>query len=107
MIGLISGAIFAFSMVSAAWTVDTSGASLSSTLSGLAVLIGIFTVVGVLLFPRTVGTAFTGAIFATPLAFVIALFRNGFTYALSILFMGIAAWIIVTLIAKMRPNATY
>lgn len=107
MIGLVFGALFAFSMVSAAWTVDTSGANLSSTLTSLATLIGIFTVIGVLLFPRTVGTAFTGAVFATPVAFVVALFRNGFTYALSILFVGIAAWIIVTIIAKMRPNATY
>lgn len=107
MIGLIFGAIFAFSMVSAAWTVDNSVANLSSTLIGLATLIGIFTVVGVLLFPKTVGTAFSGAILATPLAFVLALFRNGFSYAFSILLMGIAAWIIVTLIAKLRPSATY
>jgi hypothetical protein len=106
MIGIIFGAIFGFSMLGAAWTVDTSSTSLSSTLGGLATLVGVFTAVGVFLFPRTVGMAFSGAVFVTPIAFVLAIFRNGFSYALAILLTGVAAWVIVTVIAKMRPDAT-
>lgn len=106
MIGIIFGVIFAFSMIGAGWTVDASATTLDSTLSGLATLVGIFTVVGVFLFPRTVGTAFSGAVLAAPIAFVIAIFRNSFSYALSLLLTGFAAWVIVTIIAKMRPNAT-
>jgi hypothetical protein len=107
VIGLVFGGIFAFSMISAGWTVEASGTSLSSTLSGLAALVGIFTVVGVFLFPRTVGTALSGAVLATPIAFIVAIFRNSFSYALALLLTGFAAWVIVTIIAKIRPDATY
>jgi hypothetical protein len=44
--------------------------------------------------------------FATPIAFVIALFRQGFTYSLFILAIGVGAWLVTFIVAKVRPDAT-
>lgn len=107
MIGGLAGLGFLFSYLGAAWTVDTSEDSLfSSGIGGAFAILGILTIVGIFLFPRTVGMAFTPMSFATPIAFFIALFRNGFTYSLFILAVGVGAWLVTFIVGMVRPDAT-
>ena len=107
MIGFIAGLGLLFSYFGAAWTVDTSESSLfSSGIGGAFAILGVLTVVGIFLFPRTVGTAFTPMSFATPIAFLIALFRNGFSYSLFILAIGVGAWLVTFIVGMVRPDAT-
>ena len=107
MIGFIAGLGLLFSYLGAAWTIDTSESSLfSSGIVGAFATLGVLTVVGIFLFPRTVGTAFTPMSFATPIAFLIALFRNGFSYSLFILAIGVGAWLVTFIVGMVRPDAT-
>ncbi len=107
MIGFIAGLGLLFSYLGAAWTVDSSEGSLfSSGISGAFAILGVLTLVGIFLFPRTVGTAFTPMSFATPIAFLIALFRNGFGYSLFILAVGVGAWLVTFVVGTLRPDAT-
>ena len=107
MIGFIAGLGLLFSYLGAAWTVDTSEGSLfSSGIGGAFAILGVLTLVGIFLFPRTVGTAFTPMSFATPIAFLIALFRNGFGYSLFILAVGVGAWLVTFVVGTLRRDAT-
>lgn len=107
MIGLIAGLGLLFSYLGAAWTVDTSEGSLfSSGIGGAFAILGMVTLVGIFLFPRTIGTAFTPMSFATPVAFLIALFRQGFSYSLFILAVGIGAWAVTFIVGTIRSDAT-
>lgn len=107
MIGFIAGLGLLFSYLGAAWTVDTSEGSLfSSGLGGAFAILGVVTLIGIFLFPRTVGTAFTPMSFATPGAFLIALFRQGFGYSLFILAIGIGAWAVTFIVGTIRRDAT-
>ena len=107
MIGLIAGLGLLFSYLGAAWTVDTSEGSLfSSGIGGAFAILGMVTLVGIFLFPRTIGTAFTPMSFATPVAFLIALFRQGFSYSLFILAVGIGAWAVTFIVGIIRRDAT-
>lgn len=107
MIGFLAGLGLLFSYLGAAWTVDTSDDSLfSSGLGGAFAILGILTLIGIFLFPRTVGTAFTPMSFATPVAFLIALFRHGLGYSLFILAVGIGAWAVTFIVGTIRRDAT-
>lgn len=107
MIGFIAGLGLLFSYLGAAWSVDNSETSLfSSGIGGAFAILGIVTVLGIFLFPRTVGTAFTPMSFATPIAFLIALFRQGFGYSLFILAVGVGAWLVTFIVGMVRPDAT-
>ena len=44
--------------------------------------------------------------FATPVAFLIALFRQGFGYSLFILAIGIGAWAVTFIVGTLRRDAT-
>ena len=107
MIGFLAGIGLLFSYLGAAWNIDTSQSSLfSSGLGGAFASLGILTVAGIFLFPRTVGTAFTPMSFATPIAFLIALFRHGFGYSFFILAVGVGAWLVTFIVGMVRPDAT-
>lgn len=107
MIGFIAGLGLLFSYLGAAWTRDTGEDSLfNSGLGGAFIFLGVVTLVGIFLFPRTVGTAFTPMSFATPVAFLIALFRNGLGYSLFILAIGFGAWLVTFVVGLLRPDAT-
>jgi hypothetical protein len=67
----------------------------------------ISTIVGLVLFPRTVGTALSPMFMATPVAFIISLFRHSFGYSLTILAIGLIAGLSQFIIARVRPDATY
>lgn len=107
MIGIIAGIGLLFSYLAAAWSIETSdGFLFNSGIGGVFAILGVVTVIGIFLFPRTVGLAFTPMSFATPLAFLIALFRQGFTFSLFILAIGVGAWLVTFIVAKVRPDAT-
>lgn len=77
MIGGIAGIGLLFSYLGAAWSKDENGSSMfGSGFGPFLIVLAVFTVIGIFLFPRTVGMTFTPMFFATPLGFVIALFRN-------------------------------
>jgi hypothetical protein len=108
MIGLIAGIGLLFTYLSAAWTVDTSEDSLlSAGIGGAFAVFGVLTIIGIVLFPRTVGLALSPMFMATPVAFVISLFRNSFAYSLSILALGLIAGLGQFLIARLRPSSAY
>lgn len=108
MIGLLLGIGLLITYLSAAWTVDTSeDALLGSGFWGAFASFGFLTIIGIILFPRTVGFALLPMFIATPVAFVISLFRHNFTYSLSILGLGLLAGLGQFLIAKFRPSAAY
>lgn len=107
MIGFLAGIGLLFSYLGAAWSVETSNDSLfSAGLGGAFIALGVLTLIGIFLFPRTVGTAFTPISFATPIAFLIALFRQGLGYALFILAVGVGAWLVTFVVGLLRPDAT-
>jgi hypothetical protein len=107
MIGFLAGLGLLFSYLGAAWTEDTSEGSLfNSGLGGAFAILGTLTVVGIFLFPRTVGMAFTPMSFATPIVFLIALFRQGFSYSLFILAIGVGAWLVTFIVGMIRPDST-
>lgn len=106
MIGFIAGLGLLFSYLGAAWTGKTNNASIFNAGLGEALaVLGAITVAGIFLFPRTVGTAFTPMSFVTPIAFVIALIRNGLSYSLFILALGVAAWLVTFVVGIVRPDA--
>jgi hypothetical protein len=107
VIGFLAGLGLLFSYLGAAWTKSTDSSSIfGSGLLSLLLTLGIFTLVGIFLFPRTVGMALTPMGISTPVAFLIALFRNGFTYSLFILLAGAAGLSVTMVIGKFRPDAT-
>jgi len=107
MIGSFAGLGLLFSYLGAAWSIDTSAGSLfSSGLGGAFAILGILTVIGIFLFPRTIGLAFTPMSFATPIAFLISLFRHGLSYSLFILAIGVGAWLVTFILGIVRRDAT-
>jgi hypothetical protein len=103
MIGLLWGLGLLFSYLEQAWSGTDSTAGFVPTMGFLA----ISTIVGLILFPRTVGMALSPMFMASPLAFVIALFRHNFAYSLAILAIGLIAGLAQFTIAKFRPEAAY
>lgn len=107
MIGGLAGLGLLFSYLGAAWQRDTTTDSLFALNYGFALLsMAIFTVIGILLFPRTVGMAFTPMSWATPVAFIISLFRNDLDYSIFIAFIGVAAWLVTFIVGILRPDST-
>jgi hypothetical protein len=103
MIGTLWGLGLLFSYLGQAW----SG---TDSTQGFLPILGFFaamTLIGLLLFPRTVGMALTPMFMATPIAFVISLFRHSFSYSLLILAIGLIAGAAQFTIARFRPEATY
>lgn len=107
MIGGLAGLGLLISYLSASWQRDTSSSSLFGSDYGVALItLAIFTVIGIFIFPRTIGMAFTPMSWATPLAFLISLVRNGFSYSLFIAFIGISAWLVTFIVGNLRPDST-
>ena len=103
MIGLLWGLGLLISYIGQAWSGTNSTAGFVPMLSFFA----ISTLVGLVLFPRTVGMALSPMFMATPIAFVISLFRHSFVYSLTILAIGLIAGLAQFTIAKIRPEAAY
>ena len=107
MIGGILGILLAISYLGTAWTGPGNGDTLfnGGFVPGLVVIF-IVGVVGLFLFPRTVGMMFTPVTFATPIAFVLALINSGIQFAFVMAGFGIAAWAVTFIVGKVRPEST-
>lgn len=102
VIGFIFSIGLAVSYVGAAWSGFESDFQFLPAL-GVG---GIILVIGVFLFPKTIGIALTPTSMLTPIAFGIAWVRQGLSHAVIILFIGIGALLGAFLIGAMRPDAT-
>lgn len=100
MIGLLWGISLLFSYLGQAWGGNDSVGGFGPALA----FFGISTLVGIFLFPRTVGIAFTPMFFVTPIAFIVALFRHSLIYAMAILGVGLCAGAAQFIIGKLRPD---
>ena len=106
MIGTLIGLAMGFGQLSAAWNAEDNGGLFEgSLLAGLGVIV-ILTLLGVFLFPRTIGFIFTPVFFTTPIAFIIGWVKHDFYHGFKILLLGLTCWLSTILIAKIRPEAT-
>lgn len=103
MIGFLWSIGLLFSYLGQAWGGTDSTEGFVPMLSFFV----ISTLVGLFLFPRTVGIALSPMFIATPIAFIISLFRHSFVYSLTILAIGLIAGLAQFTIAKIRPESAY
>lgn len=106
MIGTLVGLGLAFGQLSAAWTTTDSGGLFDESLFWGLGIITFWTLLGLFLFPRTVGFAFTPVLFTTPIAFIIGWVKHDFFHGFKLLILGFSCWIATIIIAKIRPEAT-
>jgi hypothetical protein len=59
----------------------------------------------IIAFATILALPFTPMSFAIPIAFLIALFREGVSYSLFILVVGIVAWLVTFIVGRVRPDA--
>jgi uncharacterized membrane protein YiaA len=107
MIGSFLGLLVGFAYISVSWDGPFSKDSVFDSLywTNFLWLAGLL-VVGIFLFPRTIGLMFTPVIFILPVAFFISLFRHGFLFAISQALLGIAGWLVTISISRFRPEST-
>ena len=106
MIGAILGLIVSWTYVSTSWTGPYSQDSIFDALYWSTYYwMGGFLLLGIFIFPKTIGIMFTPAIFLLPFAFFISLFRHGFLYALSQFLIGLAGWFITLAVGRFRREA--
>jgi hypothetical protein len=107
MIGGIAGLGMLITYLGYAWDGESDGTNFfNGGVLQVLVVLGVVTVVGIFFFPRTIGMMFTPMFIATPLAFLIALFRHGLLASFWILGLGAMAWLITFLIGNLRPEST-
>jgi hypothetical protein len=97
MIGFLLGLIFLSNYIGIAWT----GTQIDIRMFAVLIVI----CVGVFLFPRTIGIAFTPMAMASPVLFVVSWVKYNFTYSLQVLLLGITAWLITFVISQIRRDA--
>jgi hypothetical protein len=107
MVGALLGIAIAITYLGAAWNgmLDESN-WFNGPLAPLLLSIGALTLLGIFLFPRTIGMAFTPPVFVTPLAAILGWARNGFGHGMTMLGIGFALWLSTVIIAKFNPHST-
>ena len=106
MLGGILGIGLVISYLATAWSGPGEGDTLfnGGFVSGLVVIL-IIGLIGVFLFPRTVGIMFTPLTFATPIAFVLGWISSGIGFGLVMLGFGVVSWAVTFIIGMLRPDA--
>ena len=105
MIGSLVGIGLLISYLGVAWSGSDSDSLFGSGIVVGLAAIGIWFLIGLFLFPRTAGMAFTPSAFATPLAFLIGWIRNGFQHGISMLILGFVCFAAQFLIGRIRPES--
>ena len=107
MIGSIFGIGLVISYLATAWTGPDEGDTIfnGGFVAGLWVILAVG-LVGVFLFPRTVGIMFTPITFATPIGFVLGWISSGIGFGLVMLGFGVLCWAVTFVIGKVRPEST-
>ena len=107
MVGGFLGLLMGFAYIATSWDGPYSKDSIFDTLYWTNFLwVGGFFLVGLFIFPRTIGMMFTPAIFLLPIAFFVSLFRHGFAFAISQALLGFAGWLVTIGISRYRPDST-
>ena len=101
MVGALLSLFVAIGYIQLAWT---GGDYAFFTLETLWVALGLV-LVGVFLFPRTIGTLLVPALFISPVASVIALIRHGWGHAAVVAGIGLIAFVVTLVIATFRPDS--
>ena len=107
MLGTLIGIGLAISYLGAALGSQPESDNLfaNSILAGLGT-IAILTLLGIALFPRTIGIAFTPPLFVSPVAIIGGWIKHGSSVGFSMLIFALALWGSTQLIARIRPEAT-
>ena len=107
MVGGFLGLLVGFAYIATSWDGPYSEDSIFDAMYWIDfVWLGGLLLVGIFLFPRTIGMMFTPVIFLLPFAFLISLFRHGFAFAMAQTLLGLAGWAVTILIGKFRPRST-
>ena len=107
MVGGFLGLLVGFASIATSWDGPYSEDSIFDAMYWIDfVWLGGLLLVGIFLFPRTIGMMFTPVIFPLPFAFLISLFRHGFAFAMAQTLLGLAGWAVTILIGKFRPHST-
>lgn len=101
IVGLLLGAWFCLIFIKGTWDGSGFGGGLLQELLPFAILVP----VGVFLFPRVIGFFMGSIVIATPVAFIIALLRQGLVFSLEVALLGLCAAFVGFLIARFRPQA--
>ena len=106
MIGGILGIGLVISYLATAWSGPGEGDTLfnGGFIPGVVVIF-VFALVGIFLFPRTIGMMFTPITFATPVAFVLGWISSGIGFGLVMLGFGIICWFVTFVIGTVRPDS--
>lgn len=99
MIGFIVGVFMAVAYTAAAWTNQTQ----YLWFAGGSMIV--LTIVGIILFPRTVKNMLAAISFIAPIAVIGAAINHGWSSAWSAAVIAIGAWIATVVIAAVRPRA--
>jgi hypothetical protein len=102
VIGFLVSIGLAISYIGLAWNGFESDFQFLPALGTGAVIL----IIGVFLFPRTVGIALTPTSMLTPVAFVVAWVRLGIADALLVLLIGASAMLGAFIIGTIRPDST-
>jgi hypothetical protein len=107
MIGGVLGILLAVSYLTTAWSGPAEGDTLfnGGFIPGLLVFLGIG-LVGVFIFPRTIGVMLTPIIFTAPIAFVLGWISSGIGFGLVMMGFGVVSWALTMIIGKVRPEST-
>ena len=116
MIGFFGGICLSVVFLSTAWFgvasqdsylfLDSPGiSSLLVFLITAEICLFALCLIGIFVIPRTVFSSLFMMSMVTPIAFVVALLRQGFSYSLSILVIGISSWIFAFFIRIIRADA--
>ena len=116
MIGFFGGICLSVVFLSTAWFgvasqdsylfLDSPGiSSLLVFLITAEICLFALCLIGIFVIPRTVFSSLFMMSMVTPIAFPVALLRQGFSYSLSILVIGISSWIFAFFIRIIRADA--
>lgn len=107
MIGNLFGIAIFIGYLGEAWSGKSTGDNFfnGGLATGLGFILGA-AILGLVLFPRTVGFAFTPASFLTPICFLIGWVRHGLGFGFQMLAFGIAMWLTTFVIGHIRRAST-
>ena len=97
--GSILGFLVGVGMIFSAWSGELESWSIFAFV--------LLALLGVLLFPRTVGTFTSGVMFLSPIAILSGLISGNTQSAFSALVIGIGAFTTQWIVGKFRPDATF
>ena len=101
MIGVLASIGLAVTYITTAWNGFSDNFQAGPAIISFVVAL----VVGIFLFPKTIGVALTPTGMLSPVCFVIAIFRVGVGTGFAVLGIGVAALLGTWLIATVRPDA--